>query len=477
MSQDPYELWAQCLLKIERQVRPQTFNTWFRPTRVRRFDSESLILEVTSPVSADFIKNKYLDLIRQVVREETELAPQVSFIVADEGQADEPSPSPSEGIHSPSQPQGPPVASSSPTPLHESPSPDEGSSFSPLFQPLNERYTFETFVIGEGNRFAHAAAQAVSQSPGKTQFNPLVIYGGVGLGKTHLLQAIGHHALRWNRAQRVAFVPSEKFMSDFIEAIRKEKTAEFRRLYRSPEILLIDDIQFLLRGESTQNEFFHTFNALHQSGKQIVMTCDSPPGQMEGMEERLVSRFQWGLVTSIEPPDLETRIAILQQKAEINGIHLPEEVAVFLGNYISSNIRELEGGLIHLMAYCSVNRTELTIEAAKQIVQERGPAQNTYLNIETIQQHVAEYFNLTPNLLIGKTRKQEIAGARQIAMFLSKRLTKNPLKVIGLHFGNRDHSTVVHAIQTVEKKCKRDVSFAQMIDSLSETVQQKHPLR
>ncbi|MBT4503254.1 MAG: chromosomal replication initiator protein DnaA [Gemmatimonadetes bacterium] len=476
MSQDPYELWAQCLLNIERRVRPQTFNTWFRPTRVRRFDGESLIVEVTSSWSADFIESKYLEMIRQVVREETGLGPQISFIVADEGPADDSSPNQPEPLSS-SQPQDTSAATLSPTPPHETPSPDEGSSFSPLFQPLNERYTFETFVIGEGNRFAHAAAQAVSQSPGKTQFNPLVIYGGVGLGKTHLLQAIGHHALRWNRAQRVAFVPSEKFMSDFIEAIRKEKTAEFRRLYRSPEILLIDDIQFLLRGESTQNEFFHTFNALHQSGKQIVMTCDSPPGKMEGMEERLVSRFQWGLVTSIEPPDLETRIAILQQKAEINGIHLPEEVAVFLGNYISSNIRELEGGLIHLMAYCSVNRTELTVEAAKQIVQERGPAQNTYLSIETIQQHVAEYFNLTPNLLIGKTRKQEVAGARQIAMFLSKRLTKNPLKVIGLHFGNRDHSTVVHAIQTVEKKSKRDVSFAQMVETLSETVQQKHPLR
>jgi chromosomal replication initiator protein len=302
-----------------------------------------------------------------------------------------------------------------------------------------------------------------------------VIYGGVGLGKTHLLQAIGHHALSQNSGQRVAFVPSEKFMSDFIEAIKTEKTAQFRSLYRSPDLLLVDDIQFLLRGEQTQNEFFHTFNALHQNGKQIVMTCDGPPGQLQGMEERLVSRFQWGLVTSIEPPDLETRIAILQQKAEITGLALPDEVAIFLGNYISSNIRELEGALIHLMAYCSVNRMELTIEAARQIVQERGPAHVGKLSIEAIQQAVAEHFNLTPQLLIAKTRKQEIVRARQVAMFLAKRLTQNPLKAIGLRFGSRDHSTVVHAIQMVEQKRRFDPHFSQLIDSLAEAIQGKHP--
>jgi len=468
MPQDTHELWAQCLLNIERRVRPQSFNTWFRPTKVRRFDEESLVIEVSSLYFADWVESRYLNLIQEVVREETSLTPKITFAVSEESQPEEPDSPPvsTAGLnHSPT---------SSAQPFeNEKPALTEGSA-APLFTSLNERYTFETFVIGEGNRFAHAASQAVAKSPGKTQFNPLVIYGGVGLGKTHLLQAIGHHALELKVAQRVAFVPSEKFMTDFIEAIKNQNTAEFRSLYRSPDILLVDDIQFLLRGESTQNEFFHTFNALHQKGKQIVMTCDSPPGQLEGMEERLVSRFQWGLVTPIEPPDLETRIAILHQKAEINGIHLPEEVAAFLGNYISSNIRELEGALIHLMAYCSVNRTELSVEAARQIVQERGPSQPTKLSIEAIQQHVAEHFSLTPDLLIGKTRKQEVAGARQIAMFLVKRLTQNPLKMIGLHFGNRDHSTVVHAVQTVEKKCKRDPGFARMVETLLESIQKRH---
>ena len=481
MSQDAHELWAQCLLNIERQVRPQSFNIWFRPTQVRRFDEDSLVIEVTSSTSADYLERRYLDFIRQVVREETDLLPEISFVVANEETTRE-----SDGtIHRDSSStlsrfpqQRIESGLSSATEVQEAATHSEAEPPLPSsFTALNERYTFETFVIGEGNKFAHAAAQAVSQSPGKTQFNPLVIYGGVGLGKTHLLQAIGHHALKLKQAQRVAFVTSEKFLSDFIESLKSGSTAELKRLYRSLDILLVDDIQFLLRGEQTQNEFFHTFNALHQNGKQIVMTCDSPPGQLIGMEERLLSRFQWGLVTPIEPPDLETRIAILHQKAEINGIQLPEDVAVFLGNYISSNIRELEGALIHLMAFCSVNRRELTVEAARQIAQERGQGNASHLSIEAIQKQVAEHFDLTPDLLVGKTRKQEIANARQIAMFLSKRLTKNPLRIIGLHFGNRDHSTVVHAVQTVEKKCKRDLSFAQMVESLEEIIQQKHPPR
>lgn len=481
MSQDAQELWAQCLLNIERQVRPQSFNIWFRPTQVRRFDEDSLVIEVTSSTSADYLERRYLDFIRQVVREETDYLPKISFVVALE--ENDRKPEGNVGREASSPPPAHPQDTEKKGP-YPAPETQEAGTYtkaeSPLpssFTALNERYTFETFVIGEGNKFAHAASQAVSQSPGKTQFNPLVIYGGVGLGKTHLLQAIGHHALKLKQAQRVAFVTSEKFLSDFIESLKNGSTAELKRLYRSLDILLVDDIQFLLRGEQTQTEFFHTFNALHQNGKQIVMTCDSPPGQLVGMEERLLSRFQWGLVTPIEPPDLETRIAILHQKAEINGILLPEEVAVFLGNYISSNIRELEGALIHLMAYCSVNRKELTVEAARQIALERGPGNASQLSIEAIQKQVAEHFDLTPDLLIGKTRKQEVANARQIAMFLAKRLTRNPLKIIGLHFGNRDHSTVVHAVQTVDKKCKRDSSFAQMVESLEETIKQKHPVR
>ncbi len=470
MSQDAQELWAQCLLNIERRVRAQSFNTWFRPTTARRFDADVLEIEVSSSYFAHFVESNYLLLIVSVVEEETHLSPKVTFAVGyDAGRplsttAVPPPPSPSVA-----------VADVLTVATEERPVPFEEPALAPhagsqLYMPLNERYTFDSFIVGEANRFAHAASQAVGKSPGNTQFNPLVIYGGVGLGKTHLLQAIGHHALSRETGLRVVYVTSEKFMSDFIESLRQQNASEFQHMYRSADVLLVDDIQFLVRGEHTQNEFFHTFNALHQSGKQIVMTCDSPPGELKGLEERLISRFEWGLVTGIEPPDLETRIAILQKKAEINGIHLPDDVATFLGNYISSNVRELEGVLNHIMAYCAVNQAELSIDAARKIVQERGSQENLHSSIEGIQKLVARHFDLTPELLIGKTRKHDIASPRQIAMYLAKRHTKSPLKVIGLHFGNRDHSTVVHAVQRVDKKCSEDSAFARVVQALSEEI-------
>jgi chromosomal replication initiator protein len=503
MSQETHEMWARCLLHIERHVRPQSFDTWFRPTTATRFDSDSLEIEVASSYFADWVESNYLSLIQRTVEAETGLTPRITFSVADTGPGRPATEQPLQEqvmVSSPS-PAGPmPLRTTAPVegatadlslttrplaaPAQHSPSlaasraliepASSRESFSSrlLFTPLNQRYTFDTFIVGEANRFAHAAAQAVSNSPGQTQFNPLVIYGGVGLGKTHLLQAIGHHALSQESGLRVTYVPSEKFMSDFIESLRTRKTGEFQQNYRSADVLLIDDIQFLLKGEHTQNEFFHTFNALHQNGKQIAMTCDSPPGELEGLEERLISRFKWGLVTNIEPPDLETRIAILHQKAEINGIHLTNEVATFLGSYISSNIRELEGALNHIMAFCAVNQVELSVEAARKIVQERLPSESNSLSIEGIQKRVARHFDLTPQLLIAKTRRQEIATPRQIAMFLAKRLTKSPLKVIGFHFGNRDHSTVIHAVQTIEKKCQEDPELARIVESLSEAIKQ-----
>jgi chromosomal replication initiator protein len=475
MSQNAQELWAQCLLNIERRVRTQSFNTWFRPTTARRFDADILEIEVSSSYFAHFVETNYMPLIVSVIEEETHLSPKITFTVADDGNPAPAFATPTRVAPTPTISVGAKTVAADvaePTFADKTSSHNNGSL---LYMPLNERYIFETFIVGEANRFAHAASQAVSKSPGKTQFNPLVIYGGVGLGKTHLLQAIGHHALSKETGLRVVYVPSEKFMSDFIESLRQQNTSEFQRLYRSADVLLVDDIQFLIRGEHTQNEFFHTFNALHQSGKQIVMTCDSPPGELKGLEERLISRFQWGLVTSIEPPDLETRIAILQKKAEINGIHLPDEVATFLGSYISSNIRELEGALNHIMAYCAVNQAELSVDAARKIVQERSAQERSHLSIEGIQNLVANHFDLTPELLIGKTRKHDISSPRQIAMYLTKRHTKSPLKVIGLHFGNRDHSTVIHAVQTVDKKCNEDPAFAAVVKALSEEIQQQAP--
>tara|TARA_Y100000588_G_C14259232_1_gene926873 strand:- start:1054 stop:2493 length:1440 start_codon:yes stop_codon:yes gene_type:complete len=475
MTLESHEIWAQCLLNIEGRVLARSFDTWFRTTRASQFDSENVVIEVQSAWSADFVESNYLTLIQKVVKEETGFAPEIRFEVA-ENKLETPNRSELE----PTKETGENAQAAVSLPPHKEEkinvtSEEEVDPLSrQLFTSLNEKYTFETFVIGEGNSFAHAAAQAVAKSPGNTQFNPLVIYGGVGLGKTHLLQAIGQYALTHSIVERVAYVPSEKFISDFIHiAIKMRKQAEFQRLYRGADILLVDDIQFLPKTEATQNEFFHTFNALYQAGKQIVMTCDSPPGKLDGLEERLVSRFQWGLLTSIDPPDLETRIAILHQKAEISGIRLPEDVAVFLGNHVSSNIRELEGALIHMMAYCSVNNSELTVEVARRVIQERIPKHSTELSIEVIQRHIADHFDLSQELLISKTRKKEITMPRQIAMFLAKQLTDNPLKLIGLHFGNRDHSTVIHAIQTIDKRCKEDPTFAQLVDNLKNSIHQK----
>ena len=456
--QDPQELWAQCLLNIERQVRPQSFSNWFKQTSVNHFDEDSLVIQVPSAFSAAWLEEHHLQMIQAVVMEETTLTPRISFAVAQAPQPD-------------------PVLT---IPSREEESKEEEreeeveAEAGPEQISLNQRYTFEEFITGDSNQFALATALAVANAPGKAEFNPLVIYGGVGLGKTHLLQAIGHHAHSHNLAEKVVYVTSEKFMGDFVQSLRdRDKTNEFKNFYRSADILLVDDIQFLLHGEQTQNEFFHTFNALHQSEKQIVMTCDSSPSHLNGLEERLKSRFQWGLATAINPPELETRIAILHKKAERNGIRIPDDVAALLGNHIRSNVRELEGTLISLMAYCSVYKKELDIEAAKHILDELGP-NPLEMSIEAIQQQVADHFNLTQEQLIGKGRKQDVVTARHIAMFLVRSLLGSHFTAIGLHFGNRDHSTVIHAVSTVEKKCKNDSSFARLVEDLSNTIRRQN---
>ena len=451
--QDPQELWAQCLLNIERQVRPQSFTNWFKQTSVSHFDQDLLVIQVPSAFSAAWIEEHYLQMIQSVVWEETALTPNISFVVA----------------------QAPQSVGDQGVPANEGDLAEdvqEEIEAAPT-QSLNKRYTFEEFIIGDSNRFAHATALAVANAPGKTEFNPLVIYGGVGLGKTHLLQAIGHHAYNHNLAEKIVYVPSEKFMRDFVQSLQDRKSiGEFQSFYRSADILLVDDIQFLIRGEQTQNEFFHTFNALHQSEKQIVMTSDSPPGHLDGLEERLKSRFIWGLATSIDAPELETRIAILHKKAERNGMRISDDVAALLGNHIRSNVRELEGTLISLMAYCSIHKKELDLEAARHIIQEQGPSPSE-VSIEAIQQQVANHFNLTREQLIGKGRKQEVATARHIAMFLIRDLIGSHFTTIGLHFGNRDHSTVIHAVNTVDRRYKNDPSFARLVEYLSDTVRRQ----
>ncbi len=454
--EDPQELWAQCLLNIERQVRPQSFTNWFKQTSVSHFDQDLLVIQVPSAFSAAWIEEHYLQMIQSVVWEETALTPNIKFVVAQ---------APQSIGH-----QVPPVEQGEGDSARDE---QEVIEAAPV-QSLNKRYTFDEFIIGDSNRFAHATALAVANSPGKTEFNPLVIYGGVGLGKTHLLQAIGHHAYNHNLAEKIVYVPSEKFMRDFVQSLQdRNSIGEFQSFYRSADILLVDDIQFLIRGEQTQNEFFHTFNALHQSEKQIVMTCDSPPGHLDGLGDRLKSRFIWGLATAIDAPELETRIAILHKKAERNGIRISDDVAALLGNHIRSNVRELEGTLISLMAYCSIHKKELDLEAAQHIIQEQGPSPSE-VSIEAIQQHVADHFNLTREQLVGKGRQRDVVTARHIAMFLIRTLIEGShFTTIGLHFGNRDHSTVIHAVNTVGERYQNDPSFARLVEDLSNTIRRQ----
>ncbi len=326
----------------------------------------------------------------------------------------------------------------------------------PINPSLNPRYTFENYIKGESNQFARAAALAVANNPGGTSFNPLVIYGGVGLGKTHLVHAIGNRLIQTGRTQRVLYVSSEKFTVDFVEAIQKDNVAGFSTFYRGVDVLIVDDIQFFAGKEKTQDVFFHTFNALHQLGKQIILSSDKPPKDLKGLNERLISRFQWGLTADIQPPDLETRIAILHKKSREHEFDLSQEIAEFIASNITSNIRELEGCLISLMARASLDNRKVCLDVAKDVVRSVIGEVRTHVTIEEIQRVVCEHLDIPEDLLRAKTRKQEIVNARQIAMYLSKELTNSSLKTIGLHFGGRDHSTVIHAYQTIEDCMKTD---------------------
>jgi chromosomal replication initiator protein len=333
----------------------------------------------------------------------------------------------------------------------------------PSFNPKN---TFETFVVGNNNNFAYAAAQAVAQSPGKS-YNPLFLYGGVGLGKTHLLHAIGQHVAENKRGARVAYVSSEKFTNEYIDGIQNNQLVKFRKKYRQTDVLLIDDIQFLAGKERIQEEFFHTFNALHESHKQIVLTCDRPASEIQNLEQRLVSRFEWGLVTDLQPPDVEMRLAILNKKAQIMGVQLPEEIVNFLANRIRTNIRRLEGALIRVASYAALTGKKLTLEVVEGLLREVLHEEGRYcISIEVIQKKVAEHFDIRLADMTSKRRPENIAFPRQVAMFLSRQMTESSLSTIGEAFGGRDHGTVLHACRLVKDRMEVDPNVRQVVSYL-----------
>ena len=454
-------VWVACLDLLKEQINTQSFKTWFEPIVPLGLSGGTMTLQVPSQFFYDWLEEHYYGLVEstitRVLGKEARLAYsvrtdepdlEVAFdyrVIATDARRREVS--------------YPPQPTSFRPPESKGGSRRTGNNGDRVETFLNPRYTFDNFIKGESNQLARAAASAVGNNPGGTLFNPLVLYGGTGLGKTHLIQAIGNYALANKKAGRVIYVSSEKFTIEFVDAIQGDRISDFSNFYRSMDILIVDDIQFFSGKEKTQDNFFHTFNELHQIGKQIVLSSDRPPKDLKGLDDRLLSRFHWGLTADIQPPDLETRIAILRQKSEDDGIDLSQDVVEFIAVNVTSNIRELEGCLISLLAKASLEGRPITVELAREVVRTVVGDIRSPITIEEIQRSVCEYFSIPEDLIRAKTRKQEIVTARQIAMYLAKELTNSSLKTIGLHFGGRDHSTVIHAYQSVEDQMKVDPKF------------------
>ena len=449
--------WDRCLGLIREQVSTLSFKTWFQPIIPIKLNGHDLTIQVPSQFFYDWVEEHYNSLIRNTIVQILGQNARLYYSVASEERQEELFPVEDKPALSPSPVQYAPF----------SPHITMRAEHLPQTQSnLNPRYTFENFIKGDSNQLARAAALAVANNPGGTSFNPLVIYGGTGLGKTHLMHALANYAVSAGKAKRVVYSSSEKFTVDFVEAIQTDKVAEFSNFYRSMDLLVIDDIQFFAGKEKTQDNFFHTFNTLYQLGKQIVLSSDVPPKELKGLDERLISRFQCGLTADIQPPDLETRIAILQKKSEENSLELPQEVLEFIAANVTKNIRELEGCLISLLARASLENREISIELARDVLRVVVNEVRTPITIEQIQKAVCAFFDLPEDLLRAKTRKQEVVVARQMAMYLAKELTNASLKTIGLHFGGRDHSTVIHAYQAVEDRTKIDSQFRQNAEHL-----------
>ncbi|MBD3385787.1 chromosomal replication initiator protein DnaA [candidate division KSB1 bacterium] len=441
---DAEKAWGQVLQIVKENTNSNSFVTWFKPIKPLKIENSAITIQVPSQFFYEWLEQHYSTVLNEAIQQILGSDYKLLYSILMDSTMD-------------------PVQLPS---LKKTKAPQDN-----VRDNLSDRYTFDSFVEGESNKFAKAAATAVGKSPGKTTFNPLVVYGGVGLGKTHLIQAIGNLAKYETNSHRVLYVDSERFTMDFINSIQKNKTTEFSDIYRNVDLLLVDDIQFFANKERTQEEFFHTFNTLHQKGKQIVLSSDRPPKELQGMEERLISRFQWGLVVDIQPPDLETRQAILQRKAEENGIELPGDIFHFIATHITSNIRELEGALIRLLAYASLNGEDITIELSKRVLRDVCIKKSKAISIEIIQKATAEYFGFPEDQLRAKTRKKEIAQARQICMYLCKKLTDSSLKTIGLHFGGRDHSTVIHAINTIEELINRDIAIGEAVEKIKNKIE------
>ncbi|WP_096186091.1 chromosomal replication initiator protein DnaA [Evansella halocellulosilytica] len=443
------DLWDQALKIIEKKVSKPSFDTWFKFTKADAIDQSTNTITVIAPneFARDWLENRYFGIITETLNELTGAELEARFILPKDEKEEE-----LELLEKMKTPVKTNVDTQDDPPKHM----------------LNPKYTFDTFVIGSGNRFAHAASLAVAEAPAKA-YNPLFIYGGVGLGKTHLMHAIGHYVIDHNPGAKVVYLSSEKFTNEFINSIRDNKAVNFRNKYRNVDVLLIDDIQFLAGKEQTQEEFFHTFNALHEEAKQIVISSDRPPKEIPTLEDRLRSRFEWGLITDITPPDLETRIAILRKKAKAENLDIPNEVMLYIANQIDTNIRELEGALIRVVAYSSLINQDMNADLAAVALKDIIPnSKPKTITIQSIQQAVAEAFHVKIEEMKAKKRTKSVAYPRQIAMYLSRELTDSSLPKIGSEFGGRDHTTVIHAHEKISKLLTSDSDLQRQVQEISD---------
>ena len=436
-------IWDQVLARIETKVNRHSFYTWFKPTAFVSDRDGSIRVRVPNALFRDWLTKHYAAVIDEALAEVQRPGAPVSFVTDD-------------------------LVPPAPEPAPPQPDVEDAARGDDLGI-LSPRYSFDTFIVGPSNQFAHAACRAVAEAPSRS-YNPLFIYGGVGLGKTHLMHAIGHYVATHLTNLKLTYISSERFMNEMINAVRYDRILDFRERYRSVDVLLVDDVQFLAGKEGTQTEFFHTFNALYDSQKQIVISSDCPPHEIPQLEERLRSRFEWGLIADIQPPDIETKVAILKRKAESEGVGLPDNVALFIAGKIKSNIRELEGSLIRLVAYASLTGREISLPLAQDVLRNILQHDDRAVTIEVIQKFVADYYQLKPAELKSRNNSKSVAMPRQIAMYLCKHLTNASLPEIGKSFGGKHHSTVIHSIRKIEDLRQRDGNFNSLINTLSESL-------
>jgi chromosomal replication initiator protein len=438
-------IWSKISELLQGRINEQSFQTWLKPVQPKSMTDGRLLLQVPNSFFADWIEQHYLPIVEEAAKEVTGSPLRISFCIAPEEESRPPRKAERTGAFG-----------------------HRRSSATIDESQLNPRFTFNTFVVGSGNQMTHAACLAVAEKPAAV-YNPLFVYGGVGLGKTHIMQAIGHYIKDERPTSKVFYVSSEKFMNEMIYSIQHARTMEFKRKYRGADVLLIDDVQFLAGKESTQEEFFHTFNSLYDAQKQIVVTSDRPPKEIHMLEERLISRFNGGLVTDIQVPDLETRIAILQKKGEGEHVRLPDDVALLIASHVKSNIRELEGSLLRLLAFASlasIPSSELTCAFAKDVLKDLIKTPERNLRIDDIQKTVADYFRLPVEAIKGKRRTNSIVFPRQIAMYVCRKMTDFSLNDIGTKFGNRDHTTVLYSCDKIEQMLNSDKEIRETVDRI-----------